>query len=397
MYTDPLQENAKILLKLMVEADETGDKEFENNWIKENSELSILQINDAISYLKDAHAVDVIEEMGTHPFNFSSVRVNHRGRNYYDEIIFKEKNQGIDGVDTKIRPDVSVSKDPKKVFVVHGRNEAARKAIFEFLRAVGLNPIEWSQAVLLTGKPAPYIGEILENAFSEAQAVVVLLTGDDEAKLKEEFLSQTDHDYEKNLTAQARPNVLFEAGMAFGRHADRTILIEIGNLRPFSDIAGRNSIRINNSVAKRQELAQRLTIAECSVDISGIDWHTAGNFEVENMSNKGLKAQEATEPADDVLASMPQLVSEMQSDLLTPKSKFTREFFVLPNHQVCHWSGSKPRFAYYEDDHQNLLGQIDLLEAHGFLKNVTPPENNALIYRMTEKLVSRLCNDTFKV
>jgi predicted nucleotide-binding protein len=41
--------------------------------------------------------------------------------------------------------------DPTKVFVVHGRNEKARIAMFAFLRAIGLQPIEWSEAVSLTG------------------------------------------------------------------------------------------------------------------------------------------------------------------------------------------------------------------------------------------------------
>ena len=42
----------------------------------------------------------------------------------------------------------------RKVFVVHGRNLAARDALFEFLRAVDLHPVEWSEAVQLTGKPS---------------------------------------------------------------------------------------------------------------------------------------------------------------------------------------------------------------------------------------------------
>ena len=105
------------------------------------------------------------------------------------------------------------------------------------------------------------------------------------------------------------------------------------------------------------------------------------------------QTQEATERANDVLTSMPQLVSEMRSDLLGPEAKFIREFFVLPNRKCCIGFIRKPRFIYYEDEHQNLQGQIDLLEAHGFLINVTPEGNNALIYRMTEKLVSRLSND----
>jgi predicted nucleotide-binding protein len=62
--------------------------------------------------------------------------------------------------------------DGRTVFVVHGRNQAARKAMFAFLRAVGLNPLEWSEAIALTGSGSPYIGDILEAAFSRAQAVV---------------------------------------------------------------------------------------------------------------------------------------------------------------------------------------------------------------------------------
>lgn len=61
--------------------------------------------------------------------------------------------------------------DPRRVFVVHGRNLAARDAMFSFLRAVGLQPIEWSQAVAMTGEASPYVGTILDAAFGAAQAI----------------------------------------------------------------------------------------------------------------------------------------------------------------------------------------------------------------------------------
>ena len=171
--------------------------------------------------------------------------------------------------------------DPKKVFVVHGRNEAVRSSMFDFLRAIGLKPIEWTQALKLTGKPSPYIGEVLDAAFAAAQAVVVLLTGDDEAKLRDEYVKRGDPPFERDLTPQARPNVLFEAGMAFGRCPERTLLIALGNLRPFSDIAGRHLIKLNNSSQRRHELAIRLQTAGCEVDLTGTDWHRVGNFEVD--------------------------------------------------------------------------------------------------------------------
>ena len=169
--------------------------------------------------------------------------------------------------------------DAREVFVVHGRNGKAREAIFAFLRSIGLHPLEWSEAVQSTGKPMPYIGEILDVAFSRAHAVVVLLTPDDEARLIGPLRGRTEPPHEINLIGQARPNVLFEAGMAMGRNEDRTIMVELGTLRPFSDIAGRHVIRLDNTTQRRQELAQRLELAGCPVNLNGIDWHSAGDFE----------------------------------------------------------------------------------------------------------------------
>lgn len=168
--------------------------------------------------------------------------------------------------------------DKRNVFVVHGRNLEARNSLFRFLRSIGLRPLEWSQAIQLTGKASPFIGEILDVAFSKAQAVVVLFTPDDEARLREPFRGSKEAAHETELTGQARPNVLFEAGMAMGRNPDRTVMVELGDLRPFSDIAGRHTIKLDNSSAARHELAQRLETAGCAVDLTGRDWHTEGDF-----------------------------------------------------------------------------------------------------------------------
>jgi predicted nucleotide-binding protein len=174
-------------------------------------------------------------------------------------------------------------KEPNKpstsrVFVIHGRNEAMRRALFDFLRAIDLKPIEWSEAVTLTGTPSPHIGEIVDAAMLHAQAILVLFTGDDQARLRDEFLSGNDPVYERETTPQSRPNVIFEAGLALGKYPDRTILVQVGTLRPFSDIAGRHFIRLRNSSKSRQELALRLRLAGCEVDLSGTDWHDAGAF-----------------------------------------------------------------------------------------------------------------------
>jgi len=163
----------------------------------------------------------------------------------------------------------------------------ARDSMFAFLRAVGLKPIEWDQAVALTGKGSPYIGEVLDVAFDDAQAIVVLLTPDDIAYIRSEYASD-EEDPELTPRGQARPNVLFEAGMAMGRNADRTLLVEMGDLRPFSDVGGRHALRLSDSPQSRKSLAERLRTAGCSVDFTGSDWLSAGDFTPPTRPGNGL-------------------------------------------------------------------------------------------------------------
>ena len=166
--------------------------------------------------------------------------------------------------------------DPRKVFVVHGRNELARRGLFEFLRALDLDPIEWSEALHMTGQASPYIGDVLDAAFSAAQAVVVLQTPDDVAHLHESLTYPGDPECLPQM--QPRPNVLFEAGMAMGRNPERTVIVELGQVKSFSDIHGRHVVRLDSSVAQRQALANRLQTAGCAVKQTGTDWLEAGDL-----------------------------------------------------------------------------------------------------------------------
>jgi NAD-dependent glycerol-3-phosphate dehydrogenase C-terminus/Predicted nucleotide-binding protein containing TIR-like domain len=54
--------------------------------------------------------------------------------------------------------------DPRKVFVVHGRNHKIRDSMYAFLSSVGLVPLEWNQVVEATGSTNPYIGQILARS-----------------------------------------------------------------------------------------------------------------------------------------------------------------------------------------------------------------------------------------
>lgn len=203
-------------------------------------------------------------------------------------VDFYEENKSILKTETNIQ-EVTHMPDAKKVFVVHGRDIRLRDDFFSFLRALSLQPIEWSEALKLTGKATPYIGEAIESAFNNAQAVIVLLSPDDEVRLSPHLWMDNEEESEKQVRLQARPNVLFEAGMAFGIHPERTILVKIGQVKEFSDVAGRHVVKLSNLPHERNDIAQRLRTAGCDVSTSGSDWLSTGNFEVvreiENDSN----------------------------------------------------------------------------------------------------------------
>lgn len=170
--------------------------------------------------------------------------------------------------------------DKRKVFVVYGRNSKARTAVFDFLRAIDLAPMEWEQVIAATGKPSPFIGDALEAGFSIAQAAVVVLTGEDMARAGKRYLRPDDTNDEKVLTPQPRPNVLFEAGMALGKYPDRTVLISLGSYRKFSDIDGRHLVHLSNKAPSRQALVDRLKRAGCAVDTDNkSDWLERGDFD----------------------------------------------------------------------------------------------------------------------
>jgi predicted nucleotide-binding protein len=221
-------------------------------------------------------------------------------------------------------PDKIEEPDPKRVFVVYGRNGKARRALFELLRAVDLKPLEWGEAVKKTGKGAPYIGEILDEAFKESQAVIILLTGDDIAHLREEYIKPDDSEHEGRPTPQARTNVIFEAGRAFGTHPDRTILVELEKekMKPFSDIGGRHVVKMSNRPEKRKELVDRLRTAGCEACIDDrTDWLSAGDFDGAALAWFNNKPQEPGQARGMRQAQKPEFDEELGTANITGFSK----------------------------------------------------------------------------
>jgi predicted nucleotide-binding protein len=176
----------------------------------------------------------------------------------------------------------------KNVMVVYGRDQQLSDSMFGFLRALKLNPIEWSEAVRATGKGSPYVGEILDAAFTMAQAVVVLLTPDEHVQLRRDLCSSED-EFLREEGFQPRANVLIEAGMALARAEARTVIVEVGDVRQASDVHGRHVVKLNDSAEKRNELAQRLKTAGCEPDTSNPHWYRVGTFKVGMKRKRGIK------------------------------------------------------------------------------------------------------------
>ena len=156
-----------------------------------------------------------------------------------------------------------------------------RDSLVSFLRALDLSPMEWEEAVALTGQPSPYIGDVLSAGFSKASALVVLMTPDDEVRLKGHLCRDDEPASEREIRGQSRPNVIFEAGMALGQFSNRTILVGIGNPKPFSDTLGRHVLKLDNTPERRTALAAKLRTAGCIINNTGSDWLRIGDFKLQ--------------------------------------------------------------------------------------------------------------------
>jgi hypothetical protein len=163
------------------------------------------------------------------------------------------------------------------VVVVHGRDSGLRDGMFQFLRSIGLTPVEWNEAVRRTGRGTPYTGEVVDALFHEAQAVIVILSPDERVELRPDLKTQDSVD---DSGWQPRPNVFIEAGMSLARDEAHTILVQIGAVRQASDLLGRNSVHLDGSPTTRNDLIERLRTAGCAVSTVGNDWLRVGNFTI---------------------------------------------------------------------------------------------------------------------
>lgn len=163
-----------------------------------------------------------------------------------------------------------VQLDSSLVFIIHGRNERAVAATTLFLRAIGLSSLPFKRVLADLGG-SPFVGDVVRAGVSRAHAVICLITADEFAVLRPEFREPGELGASVRRW-QARPNVIFEAGMALAMKEDRTILVRIGNAEVFSDVFGRHVLRLDNTAESRGDLRDRLIGMGCSVDHRATDW-----------------------------------------------------------------------------------------------------------------------------
>jgi predicted nucleotide-binding protein len=163
----------------------------------------------------------------------------------------------------------------RAVVVFHGRDSDSLHEVFLFLQSLDLYPLEWSQVLALVPAGTPSISEALDAVMEAVQAIIVLMTPDEVVYLKPRFIRSDDV---VGAQCQSRPNVLYEAGLALGRFPDKTVLVEFGKVRRFSDLDGRYLLRLDNDTSSRRRLALRLRNLECAVDLDRANWQRAGDL-----------------------------------------------------------------------------------------------------------------------
>ena len=234
----------------------------------------------------------------------------------YIETQLFETKQPLDPAGTMSQP-----ANPKDIWVVHGRNERLRLSMFRFLRALGLNPIEWEEALARTKQGAPYIGNVLDAAFAQAGAVVVLLTPDDEVRLDPRFWKLSDGAEEKEFTGQARPNVLFEAGMALPDIRKGQFSFRLDQCDPLVTWPVVISFT-SQTICVRVKLGEPVAVDRLPpVNQTGTDWQNEGDFEFEPM--------DGIQPLTALHRAAPRLSEEATELLRAAASDPTGEIFRM--------------------------------------------------------------------
>ncbi len=146
----------------------------------------------------------------------------------------------------------------RKVFVVHGHDEAAKEATARFLEKLHLDPIILHEQA----SGGRTIIEKFEKYSNDVGFAVVLLTPDDLGAAQKEA---------KTLKPRARQNVVLELGYFLGKLTrNRVCALHRGGVELPSDIQGVIYVEMDDAGAWRAKLAQELVQAKCPINLEGL-------------------------------------------------------------------------------------------------------------------------------
>ena len=150
----------------------------------------------------------------------------------------------------------------KDVFIVHGRNDSIRAQVEAFLRKLELSPI------ILLDRPnlSQSLMEKIE-ANSDVAYAVVLLTGDDEGRLK----AVDEEKAQSQLRARPRQNVILELGFFSAKLGRRRVsAIYEADVELPSDFSGITYIPWDENGSWQVKLFKELQAAGLSVDANSV-------------------------------------------------------------------------------------------------------------------------------
>jgi predicted nucleotide-binding protein len=147
-------------------------------------------------------------------------------------------------------------KPSRKVFVVHGRDDATKNEVALFLSSIGLEPI-----ILHT---RPHGGRNILTKFQEesqgAGFAVILMTPDDEGALVGETLQK-----------RARQNVVFELGFFIGKLGTSNVAALVkGHIEKPSDFDGIGYIDFDAKGEWKRLLAREMQYTQIPFDASKV-------------------------------------------------------------------------------------------------------------------------------
>ena len=143
-----------------------------------------------------------------------------------------------------------------QIFIIHGHDPTSLTYLKNILYKIGANPLIFDD---IPKHGSPTIIEILEDCIPKCDAVIALLTPDDEGRKRGD----------KACELRARQNVLIEAGYGLISRREKSLIIALGDVSTPSDFEGLHMIRATTwSNETGMKAAKRLKDMGIKVDPS---------------------------------------------------------------------------------------------------------------------------------